>query len=185
MINKKFDTDWLIYKKKVDVMFKKQDYIHMIIVLFFMFGFGHLPPIAPLTAYGMKTVGIFIGVIWGWTAISNMMWVTFLGMFALVANGVITMDEWAPISFANSTVVYLFFIFLIVGVANETGLSTWCAAKILSLKIVEGKPWTFTLIILLASYVAAFYVLLAVWYLFGIFCTRYLINLVSKKAIVM
>ncbi len=137
-------------------MFKKQDYIHMIIVLFFMFGFGHLPPIAPLTAYGMKTVGIFIGVIWGWTAISNMMWVTFLGMFALVANGVITMDEWAPISFANSTVVYLFFIFLIVGVANETGLSTWCAAKILSLKIVEGKPWTFTLIILLASYVAAF-----------------------------
>ena len=137
-------------------MFRKKDYIHMAIAIFFMFGFGYLPPMAPLTPYGMKTVGIFIGVIYGWTMISKMMWVTFLAMFALVANNVITMAEWAPISFANATVVYLFFIFLIVGVAEQYGLSRLFAAKLLSLKIVDGKPWNFTLLVLIASYVAAF-----------------------------
>ena len=39
-------------------------YINSVIVLLFVFGFGHLPIIEPLTPVGMQLVGIFIGVIW-------------------------------------------------------------------------------------------------------------------------
>lgn len=37
--------------------------IYTLIGLFFMFGFGMLPPIPPLTPVGMKVLGIFIAVL--------------------------------------------------------------------------------------------------------------------------
>ena len=39
----------------------KKYYIHVAISLLLMLGFGHLPPIEPLTPFGMKALGIFLG----------------------------------------------------------------------------------------------------------------------------
>lgn len=43
--------------------------IQWIIILFFMFGFGFLPPVGQITPAGMRALGIFIGAVYGWTVI--------------------------------------------------------------------------------------------------------------------
>lgn len=57
-------------------------YIHVLVILAFMFGFQYIPPIANITPLGMQTIGIFIGVIYGWSTM-DMIWPSFLGLFAL------------------------------------------------------------------------------------------------------
>ena len=67
--------------------------LHALITVFLMFGFAQVvPPLGSITPYGMKILGIFIGLLYGWTA-SNLIWPTFLGMIALVSTGAFTMKE--------------------------------------------------------------------------------------------
>ena len=41
-------------------------YLHAVVCLLIMFGFGQLPPVEPLTPLGMNLIGIFLGVLYGW-----------------------------------------------------------------------------------------------------------------------
>ena len=41
-------------------------WMHSFISLALMFGFGFLPPIEPITAMGMKVLGAFLGLLYGW-----------------------------------------------------------------------------------------------------------------------
>lgn len=44
-------------------------YLHTVVCLLIMFGFGQLPPVEPLTPLGMNLIGIFLGVLYGWVCI--------------------------------------------------------------------------------------------------------------------
>lgn len=59
------------------------DYMKFGIVLLFMFGFQFVPPIGPMTQYGMAVLGILIGAILGWSFDSKQMLGT--SLIALVA----------------------------------------------------------------------------------------------------
>lgn len=45
-------------------------YVHVLITLLFMFGFGYLPAVEPITPLGMKMLGIFIGLVYAWSTTS-------------------------------------------------------------------------------------------------------------------
>ena len=140
--------------KKTDYIF----YIHVIITIFFMFVFGRIvPPVEPITELGMNCLGILIGVIYAWTT-TTLIWPSFLGMVAMVTNGAYTMTEWLPISFANSTVVFLLLIFSFTQIISDSGLVKFIAAWLMSRKIVEGRPWLFTFFLLLGAYIGGVFV---------------------------
>ena len=40
-------------------------YIHSLITLVLIFGFGFLPPIEPITPVGMRILGILLGLLYG------------------------------------------------------------------------------------------------------------------------
>lgn len=44
-------------------------YAKAIVCVFIMFGFGQLPPIEPITPLGMNVLGIFLGLLFGWSVI--------------------------------------------------------------------------------------------------------------------
>lgn len=44
-------------------------FFHIIVFLCITFLFGKLDPIAPLTPFGMNTIGVFLGVIYAWVFI--------------------------------------------------------------------------------------------------------------------
>ena len=96
-------------------------YIHVAITLLLMFGFGYLPPLAPITPVGMKMLGIFIGLIYAWTT-TSLLWPTFVGMLAVVSTGIYTMTDFAKISFGHETVVFMILITAFATALDDAGL---------------------------------------------------------------
>ena len=58
-------------------------YLHTVVCLLIMFGFGQLPPVEPLTPLGMNLIGIFLGVLYGWVCI-EIVWPSLAGLLAFV-----------------------------------------------------------------------------------------------------
>ena len=123
--------------------------LHALITVFLMFGFAYVvPPPGSITPYGMKILGIFIGLLYGWTA-SNLIWPTFLGMIALASTGAFTMKEFFALSFGNETVVFLMVLFVFTGlvdaVASSNSSPTGLSAASVSMA-VRGSflPWSFS-----------------------------------------
>lgn len=56
-------------------------YLHTVVCLLIMFGFGQLPPVEPLTPLGMNLIGIFLGVLYGWVCI-EIVWPSLAGLLA-------------------------------------------------------------------------------------------------------
>ena len=55
----------------------KRYFAHSIIGIIIMFGFGYLPPFAPVTPLGMKYIGILLGLIYLWSLV-EMLWHRYL-----------------------------------------------------------------------------------------------------------
>ena len=128
----------------------KASFIHIAVIVIFMFGFGFIPPVAPITTTGMRIIGIFIGTIYGWIAY-DMVWTSIMAMFAVVANGICPIGDWLSMSFANETVVFIFLTFIFTGAILETGVTEHLARKLLSIKAINGRPWVFTALIFIIA----------------------------------
>lgn len=126
-------------------------YFHVAIVLILMVGIGQLPAIEPVTPFGMQVLGIFAGMLYGWTFCS-MIWTSLLGLLMLSLTGVYTTSEVFAMSFGNETVVFIMLMFVFTALLEKYGLSTWMANWCISRKIVEGRPWLFSFILLLGSF---------------------------------
>ena len=132
--------------KKGSVM----EYVNIAIVVLLMFGFGHLPPFEPLTPYGMALVGIFFGLIYGWTVSkSGLTWPSLLGIIALGFTdfGVVSVSM-AKV-FSTDTAALLLFAMLLLGPIMESGLPSVITAKLLGSKFCYKKPWNFNFLIVM------------------------------------
>ena len=69
---------WL--KKQLSVLCNT---IHIAITLLLMFGFGHLPTFSTVTPVGMKLLGVFLGVVYGYST-CEVIWPS---LFAFIAFG--------------------------------------------------------------------------------------------------
>lgn len=65
-------------------------WINTAIVLFCFFGFGLLPDFG-LGYAGMRAVGIFLGLLWGWITV-EFGWVSILGIIAMGTTGAMDRD---------------------------------------------------------------------------------------------
>ena len=122
-------------------------YIHCIVCLVIMFGFGQLPPIAPLTPLGMNLIGIFLGVLYGWVAI-EIVWPSLAGLLALMLIGGMKPVVLLNKSFGDPIVQMMFFIFVFCATINHYGLSRFISLWFISRKCVMGRPWVFTYVFL-------------------------------------
>ena len=77
-------------------------WINTAIVLFCFFGFGLLPEMFGLNYAGMRAIGIFIGLLWGWIAV-EFGWVSILGIIAMGTTGVMSITEAIQDSFLSTT----------------------------------------------------------------------------------
>ena len=112
-------------------------YVHVLITLLFMFGFGYLPAVEPITPLGMKMLGIFIGLVYAWST-TSLLWPSFVGMVAIVSSGVATMAEFAKISFGNETVVFIILVTAFAAALNNAGLVKFLSSWIISRKNGRG-----------------------------------------------
>ncbi len=118
-------------------------FVHSVICLAIMFGFGQLAPLEPLTPLGMNLIGVFLGVLYGWIFI-DIIWPSIAGLLALMLVGGMKPGLLLNKSFGDPIVVMMFFIFVFCATINYYGLSKFISLWFITRKAVAGKPWLFT-----------------------------------------
>ena len=151
-------------------------YIHCLIGFMFIFFFRLLPAPEPITGLGMQVLGVFFGLIYMWTFVDTI-WPSILGLVGLTLTDYGTIYEVTMKSFGNSTAAMLFLFLGIVVVIEQSGLATWFANKFLGIKFFNGKPWLFTLSLLiflstLASFCNMFLIVFTFWAVFDKICEK-------------
>lgn len=126
-------------------------WINTAIVLFCFFGFGLLPEMFGLNYAGMRAIGIFIGLLWGWIAV-EFGWVSILGIIAMGTTGVMSITEAIQDSFLSTTFLQLVFPMILLAYLGKSGFSDWIAYKMLAMNFLKGHPWRIvTMIFVVAS----------------------------------
>lgn len=87
-------------QKQKDTMY----YVHSIIGLVIMFGFGFLPPFSTITPLGMDMLGILLGLIYLWSMV-DMGWPSLAALIAYLLTGATTMKEIMATGFGNNSVM--------------------------------------------------------------------------------
>ncbi len=152
----------------------KSYYIHTLIYLLIIFGFWFIPPFGGITELGMKVLGVFLGVLYGWIFI-GFIWPSLFGMMALGITGYASMLEVFQGGFGNSIFVRIFFVFIFAGLLQTTGLTDFIAKWCVSRKICRGRPWVlismlFVAVAFVGGFINLYAGIIIVWCIFyGIF----------------
>ena len=122
----------------------------------------------------MQVLGIFLGTIYLWTTIdptvSSLISIAMLALSDYAASGAV-LASW----FGNPVVVQIMFLMLFMGGLTNRKLTVYIGRWLLTRKFVEGRPWVFTTVVLVASYFLSAFVscwapMLLFWpILYGVF----------------
>lgn len=151
-------------------------YVHAIVTVLFMFGFGFLPAPEPVTPVGMKMVGVFLGLVYGWT-FSGLAWPSLLAFVALSVQGCVPMKELLVAGFANDTFMVLLFVSIFAATMEQEGVSKYLASWCITRKVLQGRPWLLLFSLLLAAllvsgFTNAMVSMLIVWSIFYNICKQ-------------
>ena len=133
---------------------QKRYYLNMALILFFMFGFGFLPPVGPITEYGMHILGVFIGCIYAWM-LGEYIWPSVTGLVAIGLCGDNTVTAVLSSAYGNATVLLILWAIIFCFVLQRSGLLDIVAAAILSNRLAAKGPWAFCTIFWVASSLAS------------------------------
>lgn len=109
-----------------------------------MFLFRLLPPIPTLGASGMQVLGVFLGALILWLAVS-IDWPSILCMGALALVPELSMGGLLSASFGNSTFAFLMFTFLCTYALSQTPFIRRCALAFTGSTFAKRGPWMLTL----------------------------------------
>ncbi len=146
-------------------------YIHSLICIVIMFGFQFIPPFTDaITHTGMDALGIFLGVLYGWTFVS-MIWPSLLGMVACGFTGLMTVQESFLQGFGADIVIITLFVFIFAAFMEQSGLNRWIANWFISRKIVIGRPYVFLAMMVISAWVLSTftYIFAAIIVLWSVF----------------
>ena len=163
--------DSKLFFKKYNLLF------HAAIMIAFMLIIGNLPAPAPITPLGMRLLGIFVGVLYGWTT-CGLLWTSLLGMCALTFSGLYDkLSEFWIISFGSETIVFIIFLFVFTAILDEVGLIKFLANLLISFKFLNNKPWLFIAFTMIAccicSSINAFAAIIIFWEITYILAERF------------
>lgn len=129
-------------------------YVHTLIGLIIMFGFGLLEPFAPVTPLGMKVLGVFLGLIYLWSFV-DILWPSLAGMLALAIVGYAPMPVIIRKAFGDLVPVLVFFAMILFGAIQHCGVTKYISRWFLTRKIINGRPVMFSFIFIYTTYVIA------------------------------
>jgi len=119
---------------------KTWEWISIAIMFILFFGTQFLPPFGHITELGMKVLGVFLGLLWGWVFV-DLVWTSLLGFFILALTGwqAPLMAFMAGIGNATTTMVLLSYVFAYC--LGKVGVTDSLAHWVLARKVFVGKPW--------------------------------------------
>ena len=134
-------------------------WLHLVIGLGFMLIFPQLEPFEPITETGMWVAGIFIGMVYLWSALDSI-WPSLLGLVLLALYSGYTGDVtgYAAIkkvfldALGSYTVITVLMGMVLFGAIEYVGCTKYLARFFLTRKIFTGRPYIFLFIVFFCSY---------------------------------
>ncbi len=126
---------------------KPSYWIHAIIFVLLTIGIGFIKPFGQITEYGMDILGIFIGLIYGWTFI-GFLWPSLFGLVVLgYTDFAANVTTATAAGFGESLVWQVFFMMIFAGILSRLGITEFIGYWLLSRKILIGRPWLLVFVI--------------------------------------
>ena len=140
-------------------MKKNMSYIHFAIGFAIMMAFRFIPlgVLPNVTEVGLQVLGIFIGTIYLWSTIDPL-------TSSLMAIIMLAFSDFAPLAqvisgcFGSPVVVQLFFLMIFMGGLTNRRLTAYIGRWLLTRKFVEGRPWMFTTMVLLGTFIMSVFI---------------------------
>ena len=159
-------------------------FLHAAIVVFFMFGFKYLPPVGGITEVGMGVVGVFLGVLWGWS-FCEQAWPSLLSLVAMGFTGYVSVSGAFTGGFGHSNVILVFSVLVLIYMIDSADITKLLAYKVINMKIGRGHPWILTFLIvygtwLMAAFAGLFAAIVIMYNLFFKICDIYNIEKDSR-----
>lgn len=136
--------------KKGEIIVEKQrlqmptpTLIKILVCLAIILVFWLMPAPAPLTAIGMKVIGIFIGTVVLLSTVDTV-WPAILAVILLGRSGVTNVNGAISGTLGNWIIYFILMSFIMTYALNESGFTDRLVAKFMSMKFVSKSPWTFT-----------------------------------------
>lgn len=117
--------------------------IHTVIGLAIMIILGLLPGPEPITALGMKALGLFIGTVYLWITV-DLLWPSILAIVMYAFIGYTNIAGAISMSLGNDTFWQAILMMAILGLMGQSGVTDHVVSAMMSLKILKGRPWVFT-----------------------------------------
>lgn len=129
----------------------KKQYIHLAIMLVLTILIGFLPPFGAITATGMRTIGIFVGVLYGWMTI-DLIWPSLFGYAALAVLGITDTTSALSSGFGNSQLVQVLVVMVMAGALDSIGVTKMLANWMVTRKLFRKNPWALICGLIFSSY---------------------------------
>lgn len=146
--------------------FKYKYLVHCIVMIALTFGFRLIPPPETVTPYGMAVIGVFVGLIYGWTFI-GLLFPSLFGSLALATTGYGSVTAVYAAMFSNSTTLMMLIGVLAFAAIQYTGAGDWLVSKLLNSKIARKSPIMVVEIFLLV-WMIGFVIGIAWFLMFGV-----------------
>ena len=132
-----------------------KSYIHTAICIGLMLGIGFLPTFGQVTPVGMKVLGVFVGMMYGWI-FCGYIWPSLMGMLVYSFSGLSSVTNTFNGGFGHTTVVMIIVCFIFAGLIEGFKIGDALAAKVFGMKFFVGKPWVMiTVLVLSACYISS------------------------------
>lgn len=118
----------------------KRRYIHFAIMFLLTIIICMCPATGHITAYGMKALGVFVGVLYGWIFI-DLIWPSIFGFIALAITGVMPVTQALSSGFGNMTFLMMATVLAFAGVLEATGLADFLSTYLLKKHFFRKSPW--------------------------------------------
>lgn len=129
---------------------KRIYFLNSLIAVGLMLGIKYIPAPEPLTALGMEIIGIFVGMLYGWLIVGELVWPSILGLVLLGLSDYSTVKAVFLNGFGNDTVLLVLFFMLFASIMNHAGITDYIARKFVTLRIAKGHPYVLMFLLCLA-----------------------------------
>lgn len=115
-------------------------YIHIAIMFALIAVISMMEPFGQITPFGMKALGLFVGVLYGWIFI-DLVFPSIMGFVLMPVMGVMDLLTAMSTGFGNVTFLMILPALVFAGAMEEAGVSAFIGNWLLKQKVFRKSPW--------------------------------------------
>lgn len=119
---------------------KKSSYIHLAIMFILAFGISYLPPFGQVTPFGMKAIGVFVSILYGWIFF-DLFWTSIFGFLIMPILGLNTVAGAFAAGLGNQMIINVLLCMSFAVAIDMAGVTDIMANWLLQRKILHKSPW--------------------------------------------